>query len=370
MVSMARPFLADPHFVNKAREDRSDEINTCIACNQACLDHIFKNKLASCLVNPIACRETEIVINKTDQPVSVAVVGAGPAGLACAITAAQRGHKVKLYDKSAVIGGQFNIAKQIPGKEEFYETIRYFSRMLEKYGVEVELNTEVTEELIVNEGFDKVVLATGVLPRAIHIEGMPNPKVLSYLDVIEKKKEVGKSVAIIGAGGIGFDTASFLLAETDKTKDERLFDVDTFSREWGIDTSHKQEGGLMQIDSGLPKRKIYLLQRTNGKLGKKLGKTTGWIHRSHLKHNDVEMIGGLKYLGISDEGLLVEQSGTERLLEVDNVVICAGQVPLRALYEPLKTRGIAVHLIGGADEAKELDAKRAIEQGTLIAIRL
>ncbi|WP_440215997.1 oxidoreductase [Chromobacterium piscinae] len=363
MVSMARPFLADPDFVNKAAEGRGDEINTCIGCNQACLDHIFQGKLTSCLVNPRACRETELNYEKTAAPKKLAVVGAGPAGLAFATVAAERGHSVTLFDAAAEIGGQFNVAKQIPGKEEFYETLRYFKRRLETTGVELKLGARVAADDL--SGFDEVVLATGIAPRSPAIPGVDHPKVLNYLDVLKHKKPVGKKVAIIGAGGIGFDTAEYLCHEGRSTS----LDAEAFMREWGVDMTGDTAGGLApQGPQPHPSpREVYLLQRKTSKVGEGLGKTTGWIHRESLKMKRVKMLSGVSYDLIDDAGLHITVKGEPQLLPVDTVVICAGQDPLRELQAPLQAAGKPVHLIGGADVAAELDAKRAIDQGSRLA---
>lgn len=362
MISMARPFLADSFFVQKAMENRADEINTCIGCNQACLDHVFKQKTASCLVNPRACHETEFQITPTTQKKKIAVVGAGPAGLAFATTAAERGHEVHLYEADSEIGGQFNMAKQIPGKEEFYETLRYFNKMIEKHGVHLHLQTKADVDTL--KEFDEVALATGVLPRQIKLEGIDHPKVLGYVDVLKHKKTVGKSVALIGAGGIGFDVAEFLTQEGESPS----VNVEAFMEEWGVDMDYEHRGALAKPKPETPAREVYLLQRSEGKIGAGLGKTTGWIHRASLKMKNVKMLGEVQYQRIDDEGLHILIKGTPQVLKVDNVVICAGQEPLRELYEPLQTLGIPVHLVGGADEARELDAKRAIEQATKVAI--
>lgn len=366
MVSMARPFLADPELVNKAQTGREDEINTCIGCNQACLDHVFKRKTSSCLVNPRACHETELVYTKAPNRKNIAVVGAGPGGLAAAMVAAQRGHQVTLFDAAEEIGGQFNIAKQIPGKEEFYETIRYFNRQLELNGVVVKLGQKVSTEDL--RQFNEVVLATGITPNTPGIEGIDNPVVLSYLDVLKFKKPVGKKVAIIGAGGIGFDVAEYLTHDGKPTS----LDVSAFLKEWGIDGQNEVRGGVENmVAETLPNpREVYLLQRKQSKPGESLGKTTGWIHRTSLKNKNVNMIGGVTYQKIDDRGLHISRNGKTELLEVDNVVICAGQRSKNDLYEPLKNMGVNVHLVGGAYKAAELDAKEAINQASRLAATL
>ncbi|MFJ3521255.1 FAD-dependent oxidoreductase [Pseudomonas sp. NPDC090203] len=370
MVSMARPFLADPEFVNKAAAGRSDEINTCIGCNQACLDHIFDGKLTSCLVNPRACHETELNYLPVTQLKKIAVIGAGPAGLAAATVAAERGHAVTLFDSASEIGGQFNVAKRVPGKEEFFETLRYFKRKLETTGVDVRLNTRVAVEDLLGKGFDEVILATGIAPRTPAIPGIDNPKVLSYLDVILERKPVGKSVAVIGAGGIGFDVSEFLVHQGVATS----LDRDAFWEEWGIDGALEARGGVAGIKphGHEPARQVFLLQRKTSKVGDGLGKTTGWIHRAGLKNKHVQMLNSVEYLKIDDAGLHIRigAEGEEKLLPVDNVVICAGQDPLRELYDGLQAAGQSVHLIGGADVAAELDAKRAINQGSRLAAEL
>ncbi|MBK7869900.1 MAG: NADPH-dependent 2,4-dienoyl-CoA reductase [Saprospiraceae bacterium] len=364
MVSMARPFLADSHFVKKAMDNRADEINTCIGCNQACLDHIFVRKTASCLVNPRACRETELNLISISKKKKIAVVGAGPAGLAFAITAAECGHEVHLFEADSEIGGQFNMAKRIPGKEEFYETLRYYSKMIEKWGVQLHLNTNADAVLL--QGFDEVALATGVSPRQIKIEGIDHPKVLSYIDVLKYEKPVGKSVALIGAGGIGFDVAEFLTQEGESPS----LNTEAFMQEWGVDMSYQQRGALTKPKPEAASRQVFLLQRSKDKPGYRLGKTTGWIHRTSLKMKQVQMYSEVQYHKIDDEGFHVTIKDEPQILKVDNVIICAGQEPLRDLYEPLKNLGIPVHLIGGADEARELDAKRAIEQATFLAAKI
>ncbi len=363
MVSMARPFLADENLVQKAMDGRVDEINTCIGCNQACLDHIFNNSLCSCLVNPRACHETELNYLPTSIVKKVAVVGAGPAGLACATIASQRGHRVTLFEAEQEIGGQFNMAKRIPGKEEFYETIRYFKRQIELTGVQLELGKRVTAMELINGGYDQVVIATGVNPRTLKIEGIDHPMVLSYKDVLKDKKEVGKRVALIGAGGIGFDMAEFLAHSGESTS----LNIAAFMKEWGVDQSYETSGGLITPEDHPSAREIYLLQRSGGKLGAKLGKTTGWIHRASLKKKEINMIGNVKYQKIDDQGLHITVADKPRILEVDNVVVCAGQVSLNDLKEPLTDAGIQVSLIGGANLASELDAKRAIDEGARLA---
>jgi 2,4-dienoyl-CoA reductase (NADPH2) len=363
MVSMARPFLADPDFVKKAAENRAAEINTCIGCNQACLDHIFNRNTASCLVNPRAARETELNYPPVIHKKKIGVVGAGPAGLAFSSIAAERGHEVHLFEASGEIGGQFNLAKRIPGKEEFYETLRYFRKQLDVHGVQLHLNTFATTELLSAQGFDEVVVATGVSPRALNIEGIQHPKVLSYLEVLRDKKPVGNAVAIIGAGGIGFDVAEYLVHQGESPSTN----VAAFMKEWGVDMAYSNRGALAKPRPEAAAREIYLLQRSKGKPGDRLAKTTGWIHRAALRMKKVQMLSEVTYKRVDDEGLHIEVKGQPQVLKVDNVIICAGQEPLRELYEPLKAAGIPVHLIGGAYEARELDAKRAIEQAARLA---
>ncbi|ENW96308.1 NADPH-dependent 2,4-dienoyl-CoA reductase [Acinetobacter sp. NIPH 298] len=364
MVSMARPMLADAEFVLKASEGRSDEINTCIGCNQACLDHIFSMSIATCLVNPRACYETELIFKETNATKNIAVIGAGPAGLSFAVYAASRGHKVKVFDSSNQIGGQFNIAKTIPGKEEFYETLRYFKRQIElQPNIELVLNHTVTYEELSQADYDDIVIATGVTPRQLQIEGIDHPKVLSYLQVLRERMPVGKRVAIIGAGGIGFDTAEYLTHEGESGS----LNPEKFYAEWGIDTTYEHVGGLKQPELEKSEREIYLLQRKNAAVGSSLGKTTGWIHRTGLKHRDVKMIAGASYDKVDDQGLHITLNGHSTVLEVDNVVICAGQESYTAMFDQLKADGKNVHLIGGAKEAGELDAKRAIRQGAELA---
>ena len=358
MVSMARPLLADPLFFRKAEQGKADEINTCIGCNQACLDHTFGGKLTSCLVNPRACHETEIIDAPVTTAKKIAVVGAGPAGLSFATTAAKRGHHVTLFDAAPEIGGQFNIAKQVPGKEEFYETLRYFAKQIQLTGVELRLNTFVTSADLAD--FDEVILATGITPRTPDIDGINHAKVLNYIDVIKEKAHVGKTVAIIGAGGIGFDVAEYL----SHSGTSASLDPKKFFAEWGVDTDYKNVGGLTEAHIEASPRNIYLLQRKTSKVGDGLGKTTGWIHRTGLKNHGVHMFAGVTYNKIDDAGLHVTFDGQQKTLPVDNVILCAGQEPRRDLQAALEAAGKVVHLIGGADVAAELDAKRAINQGT------
>ncbi|WP_343989633.1 NADPH-dependent 2,4-dienoyl-CoA reductase [Kangiella japonica] len=373
MVSMARPLLADPDFVVKAENDQRDLINTCIACNQACLDHVFKQKRATCLVNPKACYETELVPQPLNFKKKIAVIGSGPAGLAFSTEAAKRGHEVHLFDKANRIGGQLNIANQIPGKEEFYETLRYFKHLLEETGVNLHLETEATVESLTGDNakvkFDEVIIAAGVTPRTPAIPGIEHEKVLSYIDVLLHKKPVGEKVAVIGAGGIGFDVSEYLVHEGESP----TLNLDEWLKEWGIDRMYQEEGGLLdEAEITPPARQVTMLQRKETKMGKGLGKTTGWIHRTSLRHKQVQMVSGVDYKEINDEGLVIEHksSGKTETLAVDNIVICAGQVPNRTLAEQLEAKGQKVHLIGGADVAAELDAKRAIKQGTELALSI
>ena len=369
MVSMARPFLADPEFVNKAAAGRSAEINTCIGCNQACLDHTFGGKLTSCLVNPRACHETELNYIAASAVKKIAVVGAGPAGLSAATVAAGRGHSVTLFDAAGEIGGQFNVAKLVPGKEEFFETLRYFKHKLETTGVDLRLNTRVSVDDLLAGGFDEVILATGIAPRTPAIPGVDNPKVINYLDAILQRKPVGQKVAVIGAGGIGFDVSEFITHQGEATSLNR----EAFWREWGIDTHLDARGGVagVQAQPHPAARQVFLLQRKKSKVGDGLGKTTGWIHRAGLKSKNVQMLNSVEYLKIDEAGLHIRiADGEPQVLPVDTVIICAGQDPLRELHDGLLAGGQSVHLIGGADVASELDAKRAIDQGSRLAAQL
>ena len=366
MVSMARPFLADPEFVNKAKADRSNEINTCIACNQACLDHTFDNKISSCLVNPRAANETLLnFINVTDKK-KLAVIGAGPAGLAFATYASQKGHHVTLFDKNSTIGGQFNLARQVPGKEEFDETLRYFSKQLKRNQVTLKLSTIATTEMLTE--FDEVILATGILPRMPDIIGIEHSKVVSYIEVLNKSVAIGKKVALIGAGGIGFDVAEYLSHQGESlTLNKTLY-----AKEWGIDLTNTSPGGLAEKSIIPSPREIYLLQRKATKVGGNLGKTTGWIHRASLKNKKVVMLANVEYQRIDDEGLHIAIDGKKQLLAVDHVVLCAGQLPNKQLKHSLEASGFSkpVHIIGGADVAAELDAKRAINQAAWLAAEI
>ncbi|HHR5848238.1 FAD-dependent oxidoreductase [Providencia alcalifaciens] len=366
MVSMARPFLADEAFVSKAQEGRADEINTCIGCNQACLDQIFNGKLAGCLVNPQAVREMDYPNELADKPKKVAIVGAGPAGLSCAIYAAKRGHQVTLFERSNQIGGQFNLAKQIPGKEEFYETLRYFSRQLQRLNVDVRLEQLAQANDLIK--FDEVIIATGVVPRAIHLAGADHRKVMSYIDALKQPDSVGKNVAIIGAGGIGFDVAELLTQQGISSS----LDDDKFNHEWNIDTSITTRGGVFSPKKQLEPtpRHLYLLQRKNSKVGAGLGKTTGWVHRLSLMKRGVEMFNGVEYMNVDDDGLHIRYQDENLCLAVDNIILCAGQEPYRPLKQQLEEIGIHPYVIGGADVAAELDARRAIEQGMKVAYQL
>ncbi|MEU6111213.1 NADPH-dependent 2,4-dienoyl-CoA reductase [Streptomyces albidoflavus] len=366
MVSMARPFLADPDFVAKAARGRADTINTCIGCNQACLDHTFSGRISSCLVNPRACHETELVLAPTRLRKRIAVVGAGPAGLACAVSAAERGHAVTLFDAAEETGGQLNVARRVPGKEEFDETVRYFRVQLAEHGVDVRLGKPVTAADLPEDAYDEVVLATGVTPRVPAIPGVDHPSVVGYLDVLRDQVPVGRRVAVIGAGGIGFDVAAHL---TD-SGDGASRDADTYFRHWGVDTTYATPGGLREAQLPATPRTVHLIQRKTGKVGAGLGKTTGWIHRTELRHRGVTTVAGATYDRIDDEGLHLTVDGEQRVLAVDTVVLCAGQEPRRDLYEELLAAGRTPHLIGGADVAAELDAKRAIKQGTELAATL
>ncbi|MEO7935061.1 MAG: NADPH-dependent 2,4-dienoyl-CoA reductase [Dokdonella sp.] len=363
MVSMARPLLADAEWVNKARNSKADRINTCIACNQACLDHVFENKHATCLVNPRACHETELVIKPATVKKRYAVIGSGPAGLAAATTLGQRGHAVTLFDQADAIGGQFNMAKRIPGKEEFSETLRYFGNLLSDTGVELRLGTRADAASLKAAGFDAVIVATGVTPRALKIPGSDHPRVLSYLDVLRDNKPVGSRVAVIGAGGIGFDVAEYLVENAPSP----TTDVDRWAKEWGVDLAIEHRGGLIEPKPELPEREVFLLQRSEGRLGARLNKTSGWVHRATLKAKKVKMIGGVSYERFDDAGLHVTIDGKAQTLAVDSVVVCAGQEPNRTLADELIALGMTTHVIGGADVAAELDAKRAIAQGTRLA---
>ncbi|HXS02977.1 MAG TPA: NADPH-dependent 2,4-dienoyl-CoA reductase [Rhodanobacter sp.] len=363
MVSMARPLLADPAWANKAKAGRSERINTCIACNQACLDHVFQNKRASCLVNPRACHETELKIEPASVRKRIAVIGAGPAGMACASTLGERGHDVTLMDKASEIGGQFNYAKQIPGKEEFHETLRYFRHQLSDTGVDVQLGRIADATSLHAGGYDEVVIATGITPRTVSFPGSDDPRVLSYLDVLARHQSVGAKVAIIGAGGIGFDVAEFLVEHAPSP----TTDVARWTREWGVDMQLAQRGGLQKPQPEAPARQIWLLQRSEGRPGARLNKTTGWVHRATLKAKRVTMLGKVGYERFDDRGLHVTVDGEPQVLPVDNVVVCAGQEPNRGLADELIAAGLTVHVIGGADVAAELDAKRAIDQGIRLA---
>ena len=365
MVSMARPFLADAAFVNKAAENRADEINTCIGCNQACLDQIFSLQTASCLVNPRACHETEIKIIPARRKQHLAVVGAGPAGLSCAVTAALRGHRVTLFEKEDKIGGLLNVAREIPGKQEFDETLRYFNRQIELSGVKLRLRSEATADLLTKGNFDRVILASGVAPRRIELPGVDLKMVLTYMDVLAGRQPVGERVAIIGAGGIGFDVAEYLT----HVEPEGEPPLDSFLRTWGVDRSYQRRGALTPGVVGREKaaREVWMLQRKTTKVGQSLGKTTGWIHRATLKKRGVHILGGVTYQEIKPGRLSITVDGCKQVLKVDNVIVCAGQESRRDLIDPLESAGLKVHVIGGADVVRELDARRAIDQGCRLA---
>jgi len=366
MVSMARPFLADADLVVKAMENRADEINTCIACNQACLDHTFTMQVSSCLVNPRACYETELNFLPTEHKKRIAVVGAGPAGLAFATLAAGRGHDISLYEGSSEIGGQFNMAKIIPGKEDYAETIRYYHKQIELTGVKLYLNIRISAKSLLKENFDEVVVATGVTPRKVTFEGADHPKVLDYVDVLSHKKKVGKKVAIVGAGGIGFDMAEFLAHEGESAS----LNTEKYMKEWGVDMDYEKGGANAVAEPAPSPREIYLLKRSKGKHGKNLGKTTGWIHRASLAMKKVNMLGLVTYHKVDDKGFHISVGEERMLLPVDNVIICAGQEPLNNLYEELKEKEQTVHIIGGANVAAELDAKKAIHEASYLAAKI
>ena len=369
MVSMARPFLADPDLILKSIEGRPEEINTCIACNQACLDHTFTMQVSSCIVNPRACHETILVHQPTIEIKKIAVVGAGPAGLEAATVAAKRGHQVVLFEEKHELGGQFNMAKIIPGKEEYGQTIRYYDNMLKKYGVDLRLNTRAEEAYLIAQGYDEIILATGVTPRTLEIEGVHHPKVLDYVDVLYKNKSVGDKVAIVGAGGIGFDMAEYLAH--DMSHESVSLNTENYMKEWGVDMSYSKGGALAEAPQPLASpREIYLLKRSKGKHGKNLGKTTGWIHRSSLAMKEVKMLADVSYEKIDDQGLHIKVGEEQQILDVDHVIICAGQVSLKELEAGLSAAGQNVHLIGGANIAAQLDAKMAIKEASELAAKL
>ncbi|WOE75637.1 NADPH-dependent 2,4-dienoyl-CoA reductase [Alterisphingorhabdus coralli] len=368
LVSMARPMLADADLVNKAFEGREDEINTCIACNQACLDHTFSGKLTSCLVNPRACHETLLEAKPAKVARNLAVVGAGPAGLAFAVEAAERGHQVTIYDAASEIGGQFNLAKRVPGKEEFHETLRYFARMIDKLDISLKLNTRADAEMLAAGGYDEVIIATGIRPRVPDLAGIDHPKAIGYIDAIVGRKPIGRRVAIMGAGGIGFDVATLIT----HAGPSAAMDIPTFCREWGVDFANHPRGGVSGVKKHINQadREVFLLQRRDSKPGRSLGRTTGWTHRLSLARRGVQVLGGVTYLKIDDAGLHTLIGDEPRLFDVDTVIICAGQEPERTLYDALLARGISAQLIGGAHEAVELDAKRAIAEATELALAL
>lgn len=365
MVSMARPMLADADFVNKAARGEGDKINTCIACNQACLDHVFKQKRASCLVNPRACYETELNFETSRSPKKLAVLGGGMAGMAFACYAAQRGHQITLFEAKGELGGQFNLAKNVPGKEEFFESLRYFKGQLDDLGVKIELNSYQNSQTLAEQGFDEIILATGVIPRIPAIDGIDHPSVFNYQQVLSKEAVMGKKVAVLGAGGIGYDMSEFLTEEGPS----HSLNLDLWLKEWGIDNTISQPGGVEGVTPEVPPsaRQVFMLQRKTGKFGKSLQPTTGWIHRAALKKRDVEMIAGVEYLKIDDQGLHILEQNQPRVLEVDNIVLCTGQLSQQELLTELQQAGHSVHLIGGAQYAGELDAKRAIRQGAELA---